>query len=209
MPLLLWSMINDLLLEKVGQAEVPNLNKFDSVCSEMIKIIKSSDSTLKQEYLESAIGAYFEINHHIEGEVYQLRNGAGWKHKVHKEDQVNDVMDKIKSQLTNTISNIKKGIRKSIDEELEKTTSQIDPACKYKGVSFMKGSVNGENHRKREEYPYLNLVGQAYGKITNEQNDLYNGFHLSLPELEINSEQLLQVSKCFLKERLFSIYEGI
>ena len=59
-------MFNELLL-KEGGAEVPNLNKFDSVCTDMIKIIKSSDPSLKQEYLESAIGAYFDINHHIEG----------------------------------------------------------------------------------------------------------------------------------------------
>jgi hypothetical protein len=81
------------------------------------------------------------------------------------------------------IANIKKGIRKSIDDELEKTTTQIDSGCKYKGVAFMKSTISGESYRKREEYPYLNLLAQAYGKITNEQNDLYNGFHLSLPEL--------------------------
>lgn len=59
-------------------------------------------------------------------------------------------MEKIKSQLTSTISNIKKGIRKTIDEELDKTTTQIDPGCKYKGVAFIKSSIIGENYRKRE-----------------------------------------------------------
>lgn len=74
-------------------------------------------------------------------------------------------------------------MRIAIDEELKKITETIDPACKFKGVSFPKNNGDGDNFRKKEEYPFLNLLSQEYGRITNEQNDLYNGFHLSLPEL--------------------------
>ena len=63
--------------------------------------------------------------------------------------------------------------------------------------------------RKREEYPYIDILSQEFGKITNEQTDLYNGFNLHLPELEANPEELLRLSKCLLKEKLFTIYDQI
>lgn len=40
----------------------------------MLNIIKSTDTSMKQDYLESAIGAYFDINHQIEGELNSARS---------------------------------------------------------------------------------------------------------------------------------------
>jgi len=69
-------------------------------------------------------------------------------------------MEKIKGQLSGMLNNIKKGIRKSIDEELDKATKILDPTCKYSGVAFQKQPSEGESYRKREEYPYLNIIAQ-------------------------------------------------
>ena len=65
MPLLFWGMINELLMSRMGGKMPQGYNRFDSHCSEMIKIIKSGDPSLKQDHLESAIGAYFDINHQL------------------------------------------------------------------------------------------------------------------------------------------------
>ena len=61
-------MINQILLSKHGNEPIKGLNKFDSLCTDMLKIIKSGDKTKHNEYLESAIGAYFDINHALDGQ---------------------------------------------------------------------------------------------------------------------------------------------
>jgi hypothetical protein len=81
-------MCNDLLKTRVGPDPIPDLNKFDSYCSDMIKIIKNSSKSMHLEYLESAIGAYYEINHQLEGELVQIR-ASGFRRNNHKEDLVN------------------------------------------------------------------------------------------------------------------------
>ena len=60
-------MTNELLKSRYGPETPKGYNKFDSYCTEMIKIIKSTDTSMKQDYLESAIGAYFDINHQLDG----------------------------------------------------------------------------------------------------------------------------------------------
>lgn len=116
------------------------------------------------------------------------------------------MLDKTKGQLVELLSDIKKGFRKVMDEEVEKTTRNIDSSAKFKGITFQKITPENECFRKREEYPYLNLITQTYSKIANEETDLHMGFNLNLSELESSPEQLLQVSKCLLKEKLHSVY---
>lgn len=128
--------------------------------------------------------------------------------RTHKEEQVNEVIEKIKANLNDTLNNVKKNVRKCIDDELEKLTTTIDPQVKYKGIVFQK-NAEYDSFKKREEYPFINLLAQTHSRLTDEQNELYNGFHLSVPELEANPEQLLQVSKCLIKDRLFGVYDGI
>jgi hypothetical protein len=55
-----------------------------------------------------------------------------------------------------------------MDVELEKTTATINRVVKYKGIAVQKTTNENECFRKREEYPYLNLISQQYSKITNE-----------------------------------------
>jgi len=40
----------------------------------MLNIIKSTDTSMKQDHLSSALGAYFDINHQLEGELNGIRN---------------------------------------------------------------------------------------------------------------------------------------
>lgn len=47
------------------------------------------------------------------------------------------------------LNNIKIKIRKSVDDELEKVTTTIDPEVKYKGIVFQKMTEH-EGYRKRE-----------------------------------------------------------
>jgi hypothetical protein len=51
MPLLLWSMINGLLKAKAQPEEIQNFYKFDSISTELIRIIKSNDNRQRHEYL--------------------------------------------------------------------------------------------------------------------------------------------------------------
>ena len=166
MPLLFWGMTNELLRSRHGSEPPQGYNKFDSYCTEMIKIIKSTDTSMKQEYLESAIGAYFDINHQLEGEMNGIRSSQ-FNNRDNKEFEVNDVLDKTKSHLNELLNNIKKGFRNLMDTELEKTTKNIDASVKYKGVTFQKQTAENECFRKREEYPYLNILSQKYSRITN------------------------------------------
>jgi hypothetical protein len=92
---------------------------------------------------------------------------------------VNEVLDKTKGQLVELLSDIKKGFRKVMDEEVEKATKTIDGACKFKGITFQKITSENECFRKREEYPYLNLLTQTHSKISNEGTDLHMGFNLN------------------------------
>ena len=47
MPLLFWSMSNELIKSLGTLEEVVGMNKFDSICTELIRIIKSGDSSQK------------------------------------------------------------------------------------------------------------------------------------------------------------------
>ena len=134
----------------------------------MIRIIKSNDKQMRHEYLEKSIGAYYDINHQIEGDMNVLRS-APFARRNHKEEQVNEVMEKIKGSLNDMLNNVKKNIRKVVDDEFEKVTTSIDPDVKYKGIVFQKMTEN-DSYRKREEYPYINLMAQEYSRLTNEQN---------------------------------------
>lgn len=51
----------------------------------MIKIIKSTDPKLRHENLESAIGAYYDINHQIEGDMNLFRT-EGYPKKNGREE---------------------------------------------------------------------------------------------------------------------------
>lgn len=51
MPLLLWSMINELLKSKTAKEDLRGYDKFDSISTDMIRIIKSNDKNLKQDHL--------------------------------------------------------------------------------------------------------------------------------------------------------------
>lgn len=51
MPLLFWGMANELLRANYGSEAPQGYHKFDSYCTEMIKIIKSNDPSMKQDYL--------------------------------------------------------------------------------------------------------------------------------------------------------------
>lgn len=84
-----------------------------------------------------------------------------------------------------------------MDDRIQMMTEKIGEKLKYKGVVFQK-SPEHETFRKREGYPYMNQLAQS-SNLTNEQQELYNGYYLSVPEMESNPEQLLQVTKCFLK----------
>jgi hypothetical protein len=84
MPLLLWSMINGLLKNKSNADELQNYFKFDSISTEMIRIIKSNDKNMRHEYLEKSIGAYYDINHQIEGDMNILRSNP-FTRRNHKE----------------------------------------------------------------------------------------------------------------------------
>ncbi len=46
------------------------------------------------------------------------------------------------------VNNVKKNIRKVIDDELEAMTTKIDPSAKYKGIVFQKITEN-DSFRKR------------------------------------------------------------
>lgn len=100
--------------------------------------------------------------------------------RTHKEEQVNEVIEKIKANLNDTLNNVKKNVRKCIDEELEKLTTTIDSQVKYKGIVFQK-NAEYDSFKKREEYPFINLLAQTHSRLSDEQNELYNGFHLSVP----------------------------
>jgi hypothetical protein len=65
MPLLLWSMINGLLKAKAAPEDLAGYYRFDSLSTDMIRIIKSTDKQHRQEHLERSIGAYFDINHQL------------------------------------------------------------------------------------------------------------------------------------------------
>jgi DNA-directed RNA polymerase subunit L len=80
----------------------------------MIKIIKSSDPNMKQDYLESAIGAYYDINHQLEGELNQSK-ASQFKRTKHMEDQVNEILEKTNNELRDLLKNIKKGFRSTMD----------------------------------------------------------------------------------------------
>ena len=82
--------------------------------SEMIKIIRSTDSSSKQDYLESAIGAYYDINHQLEGELNSIRTSKFTK-QHHKQEDIQDVLDKTKTHLPELLNNLKKGFRASMD----------------------------------------------------------------------------------------------
>lgn len=47
MPLLFWSMSNELIKSVGNFEEVIGYNKFDSTCTELIRIIKSNDTSQK------------------------------------------------------------------------------------------------------------------------------------------------------------------
>jgi DNA-directed RNA polymerase subunit L len=81
----------------------------------MIRIIKSNDKQNRHEYLEKSIGAYYDINHQIEGDMNLLRNSP-FTRRNHKEEQVNEVMEKIKGNLNDMLNNVKKNIRKAMDD---------------------------------------------------------------------------------------------
>lgn len=96
-----------------------------------------------------------------------------------------------------------------MDSELEKINKIIDSSVKYRGVTFQKITADNECFRKREEYPYLNILAQKYGRISNEENELHMGFHINIGSLATNPEELLKVSKSFIKQSLFDFYDKI
>lgn len=57
------------------------------------------------------------------------------------------------------LSNLKKNLRKSVEDELERTTSLLDSTVKFRGIIFQKNPQN-DGFRKREEYPFINLLTQ-------------------------------------------------
>lgn len=69
--------------------------------------------------------------------MYLIKN-SNFIHRNHKEDNINKVFEGIKNNLKDILGNIKKGIRKTIDDELERATSAVDQTVKYKGVAFHK-----------------------------------------------------------------------
>lgn len=57
------------------------------------------------------------------------------------------------------LGNIKKNIRKGIDDEITARTTKINPDVSYKGIVFQKLTEN-DTFRKREEYHFINLLAQ-------------------------------------------------
>lgn len=50
-PLFIWGMMNEMLLSRSSKEEPSHANKYDGVCVEMLRVMKSADRSKKSEYL--------------------------------------------------------------------------------------------------------------------------------------------------------------
>jgi hypothetical protein len=66
-------MMNDMLNSKFSQHTAINCNKYDGMCTEMLKGIKNTDPNKKPEYLEMTINNFNTINHELEGTLNLLK----------------------------------------------------------------------------------------------------------------------------------------
>jgi len=67
-------MMNEMLHSRYSDQSGLTCNKYDSICTEMLKTIKNPEETKKAEYLETIISNFQTINHEVDGNINSLKS---------------------------------------------------------------------------------------------------------------------------------------
>lgn len=81
----------------------------------------------------------------------------------------------------------------------------FDPNTDYTGIRF---STKG-NFSINEGYKYQSLAEQLFPRADPQPGQNYNGMNLEVACIEQNPEEMLEASKCFLKEKVYKIFQSI
>jgi hypothetical protein len=106
-----------------------------------------------------------------------------------KDDKIEEALAYCRNHLGLLLANVKTQMKDMVEAEVSKMLTGFDSSIKFKGVSFarLSGSEAIGLFKKKEHYRNLSLNTDLFSKFEEKtKSEIFNGFNLSIPELENN-----------------------